>query len=218
MTVTPPETGPPQSYIHVIWLAAGADEPQEYFDELDAARWSIRCVRLYRDGRREALSYASPNWRDVMPSAAIDEPAVINRDTQFRARAISREEFERVWEAAQPENPLRFNIVDEAGQFVCPCCGLAGQFSYAPYRPTGGVVGCGICASCLWEPGFDDDQGASAKAAPTIRGSLVAYRAEWVEQGFPWRATTAAPASWDGRAQCAELLRQYPHLADPDRA
>jgi hypothetical protein len=86
--------------IHVVWLAAFPDDPHEYYDELDADRWSIRCVRLYRDGSYKAFSYASPNGRDVMPEAAIDEAHVINRDTQFRARADTRQEFEAAWNAA----------------------------------------------------------------------------------------------------------------------
>jgi hypothetical protein len=213
-----PKLGPPIHYIHVIWLAARADDPQEFFDELDADRWSIRSVRLYRYAAHVACSYDSPNWRDVMPEAAIDEPEIINRDTQFRARAISRKEFEAAWEAAQPENPLRFNVVDGTGQFLCPCCGLAGQFSNAPYRRLGGEIGCGICACCLWEPGFDDHAGASADAKSTIKASLLAYRAEWIAEGCPWRAAMAAPADWNGRTQCERLLAAHPHLTDPHEA
>jgi hypothetical protein len=214
MKGTPPSLGPAASYIHVIWLAAFPDDAHEFYDELDATRWSIRCVRVYRDRSSGAFSYASPNWQAVMPEAAIDEPEMINRDTQFLARAISREEFEIAWDAAHPENPLRFNIFDGAGQILCPCCGLAGQFSYPPYDARGGSLGCGICACCMWEPGFDDDPGASAGAKPTIKASLVGYRTLWIEQGHPWRAETfSAPHGWSPTDQCAALLRLAPHLA-----
>jgi hypothetical protein len=216
MSSRPPKLGPPAYYIYVIWLAAFASDPQEYYDELDEERCSIRCIRLYRDGSYKAFSYDSPNWRDVMPEAAIDEPDVINRDSQFRARAITREEFEIAWDAAHPENPLRFNIIDDGGQILCPCCGLAGQFSYPPYETHGGSIGCGICACCMWEPGFDDDTMASAHAKPSIKASLDAYRAVWIEQGYPWRTKpwrdNGRPENWDGRAQCDELLRRFPHL------
>lgn len=97
------EPGPPASYIHVIWLAAFPDDAHEYFDELDTERWSIRCVRIYRNRSLVAFSHRSPNWCDVMPEAAIDEPEVINRDSQFRARAITREEFETIWRAANTQ-------------------------------------------------------------------------------------------------------------------
>jgi hypothetical protein len=204
--------GPPAHYIHVIWLAASADDPRDYYDELDANRWSIRCVRLYRDGTREAFSYESPNWRHVMPEAAIDEPDVINRDTQFLARSITRDAFAAAWQEAQSKNPLQFNIFDNAGQSLCLCCGLAGQFSDPPDDARGGRIGCGICACCFWEPGFDDHPGASALATPTIKASVVAYRARWIALGYPWRAEKSQPVGWDGRSQCEALLRRFPHL------
>jgi hypothetical protein len=100
MTTKPPQLGPPTSYIQVIWLAAFPEDVHEFYDELDAQRWSIRCVRVYRDRSSAAFSYASPNWRDVMPQAPIDEPGVINRDSQFHARAITQAEFDAAWQAA----------------------------------------------------------------------------------------------------------------------
>jgi hypothetical protein len=96
----PPELGPPESWFCGVWLSANEDEPYEWYDELDASRWSIRCVRKYRDGRLEAYSYASDNWRDVMPETPIPPVETINRDPEFSAREISRAEFEAVWSEA----------------------------------------------------------------------------------------------------------------------
>lgn len=93
----PPKVGPPLSYIHVVWLDAPDDQPVEYFDELDIERWSIRCIRKYRNGSTVRFDYHSANWRDLMPDAAIDEPDKINRDSQFRARVISRDVFDDIW-------------------------------------------------------------------------------------------------------------------------
>lgn len=39
-----PELGPPASYFHGIWVDAPEEEAVEWYDELDALRWSIRCV------------------------------------------------------------------------------------------------------------------------------------------------------------------------------
>jgi hypothetical protein len=100
----PPILGQPTYWIHVIWLAAFSYDPQEFYDELDAERWSIRCVRVYRDGSSVAASYKSANWRDLMPEAAIDLPDIINRDSQFLAREIERAEFDMVWQAACAQN------------------------------------------------------------------------------------------------------------------
>lgn len=97
----PPQLGPAVHYIHVICLAACADEPQEYYDELDAERWTRRCVRRFRNGQLAAYSYRSNNWRDVMPEAAMPLASEIDKDTQFRARDISQDEFEAVWAEAQ---------------------------------------------------------------------------------------------------------------------
>ena len=94
----PPILGPPAHYIHIIWLAAFPGDPHEFYDELDADRWSIRCVRVNRDRSSVRFSYRSKNWRDVMPEAAIDTPDAINRDSQFRAREITKEEFEDAWQ------------------------------------------------------------------------------------------------------------------------
>jgi len=63
-------------------------------------RWSIRCVRKYRDGRLEAHSYADENWRDVMPERPIPPLAIINQDPQFSAKEISKAEFDTVWNEA----------------------------------------------------------------------------------------------------------------------
>ena len=96
----PPCLGAAESYSHVVCTDAGEDEPFEYYDELDAERWSIRCVRKYRDGRLEAFSYASENWREVMPDAPIPPVVTINEDPQFSAKEISRPEFEDMWDQA----------------------------------------------------------------------------------------------------------------------
>lgn len=96
----PPQLGPPESYFYGVWIHAPEDEPREYYDELDASRWSIRCVRKYRDGRFEAYSYASDNWRDVMPETPIPPLADINAHEEFYAKEISKAEFDTVWDRA----------------------------------------------------------------------------------------------------------------------
>jgi len=96
----PPCVGPADSYFHAVWFDASEDEPVEYYDELDADRYSIRCVRRYRDGRLEACSYTSDNWRDEMPEGPIPPIADINRDSQFSAKEISKSEFEAAWNQA----------------------------------------------------------------------------------------------------------------------
>ena len=69
----------------------------EYYDELDADRYSMRGVRKYRDGRLEACSYASESWRDEMPEGPFPPIDEINHDAEFSAKEISKAEFEAVW-------------------------------------------------------------------------------------------------------------------------
>jgi hypothetical protein len=100
MLPPPPQLGPPSSYVAAKWLTAPDDEPFMYWDEIDRDRWSIRCVRKYRSGALEAYSYASENWRDVMPEAAMPPLAEINGHPECEAVAIAAPEFEAVWRQA----------------------------------------------------------------------------------------------------------------------
>jgi len=99
----PPELGPPVSWVHGVWVSAPEDEPVDWFDELDALRWSIRCVRRFRDGSVRACSYATSDWRDQMPEAPIPSLEEINGNPEFRAKEITKEEFEILWEEANPQ-------------------------------------------------------------------------------------------------------------------
>ena len=96
----PPCLGPADSYFHAVWFGASEDEPVEHYAELDADRYSIRCVRKYRDGRLDACSYASDNWRDEMSEGLFPPIAEINRDPEFSAKEISKSEFEAAWSQA----------------------------------------------------------------------------------------------------------------------
>jgi hypothetical protein len=95
-----PKLGPPESYFHCIWFAANEDEPIEWYDELDASRCSIRCIRRYRDDRLEAFSYATDDWRDKMPEGSLPTVEVINQNPEFAATEISKDEFEVIWRQA----------------------------------------------------------------------------------------------------------------------
>jgi len=97
----PPKLGPPVSWFHGVWITAPDDEPVEWFDELDAEHWSIRCVRKFRDGSLKAHSYASPDWRHEMPEVPIPPLEEINDNPDFAAKDISKAEFEVVWEMAR---------------------------------------------------------------------------------------------------------------------
>jgi hypothetical protein len=98
-----PELGPPSSYFLGVWVGAPEDEAFEWYDELDASRWSIRCVRKFRDGSLKAHSYASADWRDTMPDQPLPPLEEINENADFIGKEITKAEFEDVWKRATGE-------------------------------------------------------------------------------------------------------------------
>ena len=96
--------GPPISYFHSVWHGAAGEYPTEFFYELDKERWAIRGVERFSDGSVKVLSFADPNWRDLMPEAAIPTIEEINKSPEFSAREITRAEFEVIWTAASSQN------------------------------------------------------------------------------------------------------------------
>src|SRR4051794_40134167 len=105
-------------------------------------------------------------------------------------------------------------IVRSGAQYLCPVCGYDGTFRGDHYDDKGGCAASGICSSCLFEPGFDDNPLASALASRTIATSIKAYRAAWLAEGMPWRGedTKSKPANWDPGAQLARLFQAAPFL------
>jgi hypothetical protein len=81
------------------------------------------------------------------------------------------------------------------------------------FEERGGVIGSAICPCCLYEPGFDDDPMASAKAKATPIESIRAHRADWIADGKPWRSgSVTAPQDWDAPLQLKALLKTAPGL------
>jgi hypothetical protein len=85
----------------VEWHLEFPDEPVELLSEIDEASMETRKVERFRGGH---LGYADahrnlePTELAYVPMPDLDE---IAEDPQFRPRRIARDEFERVWEAAQ---------------------------------------------------------------------------------------------------------------------
>ena len=108
---------------------------------------------------------------------------------------------------------LLFNVADPDGGFLCPVCGCSGDFDGAAFDEAGGVIGCGICRCCLYEPGFDDDPAASAEAKQTVYQSVNAYRDTWRGAGSPWRGMIdRLPRGWDAERQLAHLFTVASYL------
>jgi hypothetical protein len=106
-----------------------------------------------------------------------------------------------------------FAIKNKTGHVLCPVCGHAGTFDEQCFNERGGVIGSGICPCCMYEPGFDDNPEASAKAKATPLASIKHYRAEWIEEGMPWRSgQESKPDGWNAADELANLLKLAPGL------
>jgi len=99
----PPDLGPPASYMHATWEEAPEELAIAYYYELSAERYVIRAVEIFADGALRALSFALPNWRDVMPERAIPSIEAIEQEPSgaFSARTIPEREFIAMWRKAQ---------------------------------------------------------------------------------------------------------------------
>lgn len=74
----------------------------------------------------------------------------------------------------------------------------------------GGVISSGICPSCFWEPGFDDNEFASANALRTIIDSIRSYRNSWSRQ---WCAEAESkPLNWNPELQLQTLYKIAPYV------
>jgi hypothetical protein len=86
-------------YIKVKWVHFHPDEPTLLYSELDDARWEIRKVEIFPDGRIgyassiEATS-ATKTRLSIEPLPPFDEIAA---DPQFQPVEITKDEFEAVW-------------------------------------------------------------------------------------------------------------------------
>ena len=88
------------TYMKIEWLHDFRDEPVELYSELDASRWELRKVEVFRNG---TYWYA---WKNgAMGSSVLSEKRIptmheIGRDSQFRPTEISKENFEVLWQRA----------------------------------------------------------------------------------------------------------------------
>ncbi len=88
------------THIAVTWHHENADEPVALFSELDAQRYEVRKVEVFRGGRKcfaDATAHSGNTALGIVPVPPLEEIAL---DRQFTPRTISKEEFEAEWVAA----------------------------------------------------------------------------------------------------------------------
>jgi hypothetical protein len=86
------------NYIAVDWLHANPTEPIVLYSELGDDNTEIRKVEVFADG---SAGFATATTQKGGTKLAIEPlPSIgeIGKDQQFLPRAISAEEFDRIWD------------------------------------------------------------------------------------------------------------------------
>jgi hypothetical protein len=87
-------------YMRVEWLHDEPGDPVLLFSEIGEDGYETRKVEVFRDG---AMTYADEEsstgqtWLGEAPVPPIEEIAA---NTEFRPHAITRDEFEEIWDRA----------------------------------------------------------------------------------------------------------------------
>jgi hypothetical protein len=85
------------TYLRVGWKHQNPDEPVTLYSELDADRWEVRKVEVFRNGRCGHASAEASSGGTELGRGPIPELHEIVKDPQFEPFEISRDEFEAVW-------------------------------------------------------------------------------------------------------------------------
>ncbi len=83
-------------YFKAKWKHSFDNEPVWFYSELDDARWELRKVEVYQDGRKNFASAHEKIGTDLSEKP-IPPSAEIASQPEFEVYDTSKEEFERVW-------------------------------------------------------------------------------------------------------------------------
>jgi hypothetical protein len=86
------------SHIRVRWLHRHADEPVLLYSELDADRYEVRKVEIFRDGS-QGYADSEGEVRSGLGDRPVPSMAAIAEQPEFEPELISASSFEAVWQA-----------------------------------------------------------------------------------------------------------------------
>jgi hypothetical protein len=84
-------------YIRVAWKHQHPDEPVILYSELDANRFEVRKVEVFRNGRCGYASTEASSGGTKLGILAMPVLSEIAKDAQFEPVEITQDEFESVW-------------------------------------------------------------------------------------------------------------------------
>lgn len=85
----------------------------------------------------------------------------------------------------------------EHPKYICPVCGYD-QLEFPPYDDEG-IPSYGICSSCGFEYGYDDND---------CGFTFDSYRDKWIKDGCPWFSKRSKPKNWDLQTQLDNIQKQ----------
>jgi hypothetical protein len=85
------------TYIRVKWVHSNPRYPVLLYSELDSARWEVRKVEVFVDGRRGFACKEESAGGTGLGKEPVPPLAEITADPQFEPSEITKEEFEEVW-------------------------------------------------------------------------------------------------------------------------
>jgi len=90
------------TYIRVAWIHQHADEPVVLYGELDAQRFEVRKIEVFRDGSIGYANAEESTHGTRLGWEPVPELDVIARDPEFSPGEITHEEFEVLWRDRAP--------------------------------------------------------------------------------------------------------------------
>lgn len=127
------EFPPPRAYLACRWTHSNAEDPVLILSELDGARYEVRKVHEFADGRLERAdriteATTSLSWATTPSEAELDPQA------DFEARPLTADEFEDYWRRAMPVGLPVLTIdggqFDDFEGFVTRFSGLLDEFEW----------------------------------------------------------------------------------------
>ncbi|WP_394837690.1 DUF6881 domain-containing protein [Pendulispora rubella] len=85
------------NYIRVNWRHSHPDEPITLYSELNAERWEVRKVEVFKCGRYGFAGTEESSGDTKLGEMPVPDLDEIATDPQFEPAEITREEFEDAW-------------------------------------------------------------------------------------------------------------------------
>ena len=94
-------------YISVIWEHSHPDEPVRLVSELDGERFEIRKLEFFPDGSVGFASKEGESASTRLGEVRVPPLAEINEDPEFEGVAITKSEFDQLWQENGATTALR---------------------------------------------------------------------------------------------------------------